>query len=121
MNTWAGRILFWSPRILGIGFALFLSMFALDVFGEGRDFWGTVVALLIHLVPVYIVAIILAVAWRREWIGAILFPALAVVYLVSMWGRLHWSAYLVISGVLFLVGALFWANCEFRGKLGANG
>jgi hypothetical protein len=121
MNTWAGRILFWSPRILGIGFTLFLSIFALDVFGEDRDFWGTAVALLIHLTPVYIVVIMLVIAWRREWVGAILFPALAVFYLVFSWGRFHWSAYLVISGPLFLVGALFWANCKFRGKLGASG
>ena len=35
------QLLFWTPRILGILFALFLSMFALDVFGEGYGFWGT--------------------------------------------------------------------------------
>ncbi len=35
------QFLFWSPRVLTILFALFLSLFALDVFGEGYGFWAT--------------------------------------------------------------------------------
>ena len=30
------RWLFWAPRVLGVLFALFVGMFALDVFSEGR-------------------------------------------------------------------------------------
>ena len=59
MNTSVKRVLFWTPRILCILFAIFLSLFALDVFGEGLGFWKTILALLIHLVPVYIVVIVL--------------------------------------------------------------
>ena len=33
-NKWK-RVLYWTPRVLGILFALFISIFALDVFGEG--------------------------------------------------------------------------------------
>jgi hypothetical protein len=61
------RILVWTPRILGILFALFVSIFALDVFGAGYGFWETILALLIHLVPVSILLIGLAIAWR--WSG----------------------------------------------------
>ena len=114
------RTLFWSPRILGIGLAVFLSIFALDVISEVHGFWGTFLALLTHLVPVYIIVIILAVAWRREWVGAVLFSSLVLFYLVSSWGRLHWSAYQAISGPLFLLGALFMANWILRGKLKAD-
>ncbi len=32
MNTSSRRLLFWSPRAICIAFAIFLSMFALDVF-----------------------------------------------------------------------------------------
>ncbi|MCK5050652.1 MAG: hypothetical protein KAS53_02845 [Candidatus Cloacimonetes bacterium] len=111
------RVLFWTPRILCILFAMFLSLFALDVFGEGFGFWKTILALLIHLVPVYIVIIILVIAWRWEWIGAILFNALAVFYIVWVWGRFPLVTYVSISGPLFLVGILFLFNWIYREQL----
>ena len=117
MNAGTKRPLFWTPRILCILFAVFVSMFAADVFGERYGFWETVVALLIHLVPTYIVIIALVVAWRRDWIGAILFIGLAVFYLVWAWGRFTWINYLVMSGPLFLVGVLFLVNWLYRVEL----
>ena len=117
MNTTMKRTLFWTPRIVCILFALFLSLLAFDVFGEGYGLWGTILALLMHLVPVYIVVIALIVAWRWEWIGAILFSALAVFYVVMLWGQMHWSAYLGISGPLLLIAILFLLNWIYRGEL----
>ena len=55
MNRPIRQFLFWSPRVLTILFALFLSLFALDVFEEDRDFWGTALALFMHLIPTWIV------------------------------------------------------------------
>jgi len=117
MNSGMKRVLFWTPRMLCILFAVFLSLFALDVFGEQLGFWGTILALLIHLVPVYIVVIVLIIAWRREWVGAVLFTALAALYVVMAWGRFHWSVYLTISGPLILLGILFLLNWIFRTQL----
>jgi len=117
MNTSIKRVLFWTPRILCVLFAVFLSLFAFDVFGEGLSFGETILALLMHLVPVYIVVIVLVIAWRWEWVGAILFNALAVFYVVWAWGRFHWSAYLGISGPLVLVGVLFLFNWIYRAQL----
>jgi len=120
MNTTAKRTLFWTPRILCILFAMFLSMFALDVFDDGSGFWKTLLALLIHLTPVYLVVIALVLAWRWGWIGAVLFTALAVFYLVWAWGRMHWSAYVFISGPLALLGVLFLFNWIYREQLRAR-
>ena len=117
MHTTMKRVLFWTPRALCILFAVFLSVFALDVFGEGLGFWETILALLIHLVPVYVVIIVLVIAWRREWVGAVLFSALAVSYVVAAWGRFHWSAYASISGPLVLIGVLFLFNWTHRAQL----
>jgi len=111
------RLLFWAPRILCILFAVFVSLFALDVFGEDYGFWGTILALLMHLIPTGVILIVLAISWRWEWVGGVLFIALGVLYLVLAWGRLHWSAYLVISGPLFLVGVLFLINWLYRAEL----
>ena len=117
MNTNTKRVLFWTPRVLGILFAILLSAFALDVFSEGYGLWQTIGALLLHLVPTFIVVIALVIAWRWEWVGAILFIALALFYLVWSWGRFHWSAYLGISGPLVLVGVLFLFNWIYRAEL----
>ncbi len=104
-------VLFWLPRGLVILFAAFISIFAADVFGEGQGLWQTVLALFMHLLPTFAVLVVLAIAWRWEWVGAILFVGLGVAYIVSIADRgLDWSVYLLISGPLFLIGLLFLAN-----------
>ncbi len=114
MSTRSKRLLFWTPRVLCILFAGFVSLFALDVFGEGYGFWETILALLIHLVPTYVILILLAIAWRWEWVGAILFGVLGVWYILMTRGRVPWTAYLAMSGPLFLIGVLFLLNWVYR-------
>jgi small-conductance mechanosensitive channel len=65
------QLLYWAPRALCIVIAVFISMFALDVFGGGKGFLETTLALLIHLIPTYVILILLAVSWRRVWIGGV--------------------------------------------------
>jgi hypothetical protein len=114
MNTISKRLLFWTPRIICIAFAILLSMFALDVFGEGYGFWKTVLALLIHLVPVYMVLIVLAMAWRWEWVGAAGFAGLALWYTSMVWRHYGWRCHpdwvVVIAGPLVLLAVLFLVN-----------
>ena len=110
-------MLFWAPRVLCLLLAAFLSLFALDVFDEHIGFWNTALALGIHLVPTWLVLGILVIAWRREWVGAILFNLLALLYLAMTWGRFPWSTYVVISGPLCLVGILFLVNWLRRAEL----
>ncbi len=112
-NGWQ-RFLVWAPRLFGILFAAFLAVFALDVFGEGYGFAGTIVALAMHLVPSLIVLGILAIAWHHEWVGAVLFLALAAAYITMAWGRFHWSVYALIPGPLVLLGILLFASGLMR-------
>jgi lysylphosphatidylglycerol synthetase-like protein (DUF2156 family) len=109
MTISSKRLLFWAPRGICIAFAIFLSMFALDVFGEGYGFWKTLLALLIHLVPVYIVLAVLAIAWRWEWVGAVGFAGLAMWYAKLMW-RHHPDWVLTIAGPVLVIAALFFFN-----------
>jgi hypothetical protein len=106
--------------VLAILFALFISVFALDVFGESLGFWGTAAALFIHLIPTFLVILVLAFAWRRELIGAAVYIFLGILYVVIAWGRVHWSAYLAISGPLFLLGLLFLLGWHYRAELRAT-
>lgn len=103
-------LLFWAPRVLCILFALFLVVFAFDVFQPGISAGAAAVAFAMHLVPTALLLFLLALFWRHEFLGAITFVALGILYLATTWGRFHWSAYAVISGSLFLVGGLFLAN-----------
>ncbi len=117
MNTSTKRVLFWTPRVLCILFAAFLSVFALDVFSEGYGLWKTIGALLLHLIPTYIMVIVLVIAWRWEWVGAVLFSALGVFYVVWFWGRFPTPVYFIIAGPLFLMGVLFLFNWIYRTQL----
>jgi len=110
------RTLYWAPRLLSILFAIFISLFALDVFGEGYGFWDTILALLIHLVPVYILVAGLLLAWRWPWVGGALYFALAILYVVLSGGRQHWSAYLAISLPLVLISVLWLVNWIYRAE-----
>ena len=115
------QLLYWAPRALCIVIALFISMFALDVFGQGKGFWETTLALMIHLIPTYVILILLAVSWRWEWIGGVFFPALGLWYLIRFWGRFPLSVYFLIAGPLFLLGGLFLLNWLYRRQLrGSN-
>lgn len=107
VNETVKKILFWTPRVLGILIAIFISLFALDVFTEGYGFWETIVALFMHLIPTAIILLVLVIAWRWEKIGGILFILLGVTYIALFWEPDQVPGYLIISGPLFLVGILF--------------
>jgi hypothetical protein len=111
------RILVWTPRVLCLLFAAFLSIFALDVFDQHLGFWKTCAALLIHMIPTWLVLGLLFISWRREWIGAVLFNLLAAAYIVMAWGRFSLGTYAIISGPLFVVGILFLLNWLNRTQL----
>ncbi len=106
----------WAPRVLTIAFAAFISIFAADVFEHGVGFWKTLGALLLHLIPTFLVLLVLVLSWRREWVGAIAFFALGLAYIVMMWGRFPLATYVVIAGPLFLAGILFLVSWLLRGQ-----
>lgn len=118
MNSFAKKFLFWTPRILCILFAAFLTLFVADVFGESSGFWKTSAALLIHMIPVFIVIAVLVIAWRREWVGGVFFNVLALYYLFANLRHLDWV--MAVSGPLFLIGVLFLVNWLNRGLFKAR-
>jgi len=106
------RLLFWAPRALGLAFSLLLAVFALDAFSDGQPLFDAVLEFLIHLLPSLVVATVVAVSWRREWIGAVTFAALSLAY-AGTTARGHFDWMLIVSGPLLLVSMLFlwnWLN-----------
>jgi hypothetical protein len=117
--TTSKQMLFWAPRALCIAFILFVSMFALDAFEEGRGFWLNLAAFLVHLIPTYILAAMLVLAWRWEWIGAVVPTVLALLFLWWDHRVRHNTliAVLMLVGPLFLMAALFLMNWFKRDEL----
>ena len=111
------RFVLWTPRILCLLFAAFISLFALDVFDRHHGFLETLLALFMHLIPTFVLLVLLALAWRWEWIGTLAYTGLGVLYTVLFWGRFHWSVYAITSGWLVLIGALFLVSWLFHKEL----
>jgi hypothetical protein len=109
MTDNARAVLRWSPRLLGIGTAIFLGLFALDAFAEGHGFWAAVPAYLVHLLPSALLLVVVALAWRRPWIGAAAFVGCAALY-ASSTRRFDWI--LLIGGPLAFVGLLYVASWQ---------
>ena len=101
------KLLFWAPRILCILFALFVSVFAFDVFSPDVPFGRAITGFLVHLIPVYLLIGVLILAWRWEWIGVVGTIILSALYIFMTKASEHWLAYLSLIGPMLLIGLLF--------------
>ena len=67
------KVLHWLPRVICILAILFVSMFALDAFSPNLTIWQQIGAFIIHLIPSFILLIVLLIAWKWERVVGILF------------------------------------------------
>lgn len=74
----SAKIFYWLPRILCIAAILFISLFALDAFSPGLTIWQQIGAFLIHLIPSFTLLVLLAIAWKWEYLGGIIFMILGI-------------------------------------------
>jgi hypothetical protein len=111
------RLLYWTPRVATLLFAALVSMFALDVFGEGFGFWGTALALFMHLIPTFVLLVAVAIAWRWPWVGAVALIGWSAWYLIAFSGRgFYFPVYVYLSVLPFLLGVLFLLNWRYRAE-----
>lgn len=110
------RWLRWTPRALGLAFALFLGVFALDVFDGQHGFVQTLVALGMHLLPTLLVLATIALAWRWPWLGALVCLGLAAWHIGPGPRHLSLDSYLIIDGPLVLMALLFGLDALRRGR-----
>ena len=112
------KIIHWMPRILCILAILFISMFALDAFNTDQTFWQKIADFSMHLIPSFVIIVLLIVAWKWELTGGILMIVLAIgfmplVYsmnfartqsvLISLSIVLMINFPFVVTGVLFIL------------------
>lgn len=98
----------WIARGLSIAFAFFTSIFALDVFATTAPLSAILIDLCMHLIPTFLVALILIIAWHRALIGGMIYCLLGIFYvLISIKTHFNLSACLIIAGPLLLNGMLY--------------
>lgn len=107
MNTRQKQWLLWVPRVLAIGFILFLAMFALDVFSEYTALGDILVALFMHLIPNFVLLVALLVAWRWKVSGGIVFLLCGLATIFAFNTTEHIISFLIITFPIFVIGALF--------------
>lgn len=107
------------PRLLSICAIAFVSLFALDSFEHGT-LGEQILAFLLHMIPSFVLMIILAIAWKWELIGGILYILLGIVlspFIFTHNYRMNhsiWISLEVIALITFpfiLAGSLFvWSH-----------
>jgi hypothetical protein len=107
IQAMARNILFWAPRILAILYILFISLFALDVFGEDYGFLVTIFALFMHLIPSFFLLAGLFIAWKRPLAGGMLFLLLSLLFTIFFHTYRRLDAFLLLSFPLLLLSSLF--------------
>ncbi|HEY4484298.1 MAG TPA: hypothetical protein VI978_01075 [Candidatus Paceibacterota bacterium] len=121
MQNKINKFIHWAPRILSILFVLFLSIFSWDVISPELKWWELAVGLFMHNIPVFILAGIIAISWKREIVGGIAFILAGLLYITLLiMNRFEqditsWS--LIISGPVFLIGILFLVNWFKKKKI----
>jgi len=110
------QLLFWAPRAPCMLFAVFTSVFALDVFAEPYSIGETILALGIHVIPTAVILTILVISWRSELVAGLTLIAIAGWY--GVLARAHWDWCVAISGPALLAGALFLVDWQYRSRIG---
>ena len=110
------KTIYRTPRIAGLLIAIFVGLFALDVFVPGPTIWQQLAAFVIHAMPAILLAVLLALAWHRPAVGFAAFLAAAVLFLRFVIGNDLGQALgmlLLFSGPMAAIAMLFWANWKW--------
>ncbi|NHF60186.1 hypothetical protein FK220_012600 [Flavobacteriaceae bacterium TP-CH-4] len=100
-------------------------MFALDAFNHEKTIWQQIGDFLMHLIPSFILIVFLIIAWKREFIGGVLFILIGLgfspfIFLhnynmnQSVWVSL--MIVLIITVPFIIVGILFIVSHRMKKK-----
>ena len=110
------RFLYLFPRYLCIGYVLFLSLFAFDVFVPGYSAMYYFTAFAIHLIPCAILALFLYLSWHDDKAGIVLFTlAFMIAYFTYSSNKFSWSN-LALFLPLLLISFLFSVDLTSHNK-----
>lgn len=112
------KAIHWLPRILTILAICFVSLFALDAFDSNMTIMQQIIGFLMHLIPSFILLVLLVIAWNYKLTGGIIFIVAGVAFgiFLYIWNfRMNHNVLMtlgivaslalpfVISGILFML------------------
>lgn len=106
------KFFYWLPRVLGVIYILFLTLFSFDVFDAGFN-WQAIIGFFIHSIPSLILFGLLVIAWKRPKLGGLgflIFGLLFMIWFLSLSSDLTIETFgtlLMLSAPIFLIGFLF--------------
>jgi hypothetical protein len=92
---------------IGIFYALALLVFAADVFIKEQSITQTVFDLLLHLLPTGVVLLFVFVGYKKPLIGAAICLVSGLIYVITGWSNMHWTAHVIIAGPLLVLSMLY--------------
>ena len=103
----------WSARVIALLFIAFISLFAFDSFSGEASLMTEIGHFLIHLIPSFILATCLVVAWKNPTLGGFLFLVVAIGFTFYFGTFRQVDTFLMISVPPIIAGILFllsWKN-----------
>jgi len=101
------KFFYWLPRVLTILSILFMGLFSLDSFSGNASAWRKMLTFLINNIPVFILIVILIVAWNREVAGGILLILASVAGCIFFHSFTGNPGSIVVIAPFFIEGLLF--------------
>ena len=119
------KVIHWLPRIICMLAILFISMFALDAFNPEKTIWLQIGNFLMHLIPSFVLIILLIIAWKRDFIGGIIFTLIGLGFSPfifmhnyymnqSVWMSIMIS--IIVTMPFFIIGILFIVSHRIKKK-----
>jgi hypothetical protein len=101
------KLLYWSPRIIGILAILFMIMFSIDCFDGEGPISDQLLCLFMHNIPTFGFIIVLIIAWKWELIGGILFAMISLAAAIVFKSFAGNPASLLVISPFIICSALF--------------
>ena len=97
----------WGARIIGMLAILFMLIFSFECFEGDYNLKEMLTCFIMHNIPVFILILLLIIAWRWELAGGLLYVAAAIAMTIYFDGFGRNSGVLAITAPFLLAGLLF--------------
>lgn len=92
---------------IGVLYALTLLVFAVDVFNKEQSISQTFFDVCLHLVPTVVVLLFVFVGYKKPLIGAAFCLVSGLIYVITGWSNMHWTAHVLIAGPLLVLSMVY--------------
>jgi hypothetical protein len=97
-------------RTLAIAYIAFISLFSLDIFGQGYSFWETIIGLFMHLLPSFALILVLIISWKKPLTGGVLFFLIALAFTFAFRTYSQVSTFVLISAPLYIISVVYFLS-----------